>query len=289
MWNTPKNFFDFGTFHVKHSVQKWKMGAFCLILSSKGQKTGVFSVKIASGTLTYIKGTPWTLKKRLFWQENAPKSGFSGELHAHSFAQNGKKTESNPENCVSTLIFVLQSPFESLSDGIFNTISSKIWLRNFRFRWKTGSVVRWERFLTLFLTLFPGKNTPVSGKSTVNLRQFSPKTHYFSSYLHNLPYPKHFSTIQTILIPRIGSRKRRKKGSCAKKGYKNISQRSDPYMQTTCAGFLHDPLHLDLFHRKVPQGGKVCGKLRRFKLFHAAISKKMALCCVFFKDIPNAL
>ena len=84
---------------------------------------------------------------------------------------------------------------------------------------KTGSVVRWERFLTLFLTLFPGKNTPVSGKSTVNLRQFSPKTHYFSSYLHNLPYPKCFSTIQTILIPRIGSRKRRKKGNCAKKGY----------------------------------------------------------------------
>lgn len=84
---------------------------------------------------------------------------------------------------------------------------------------KTGSVVRWERFLTLFFTLFPGKNTPVSGKSTVNLRQFFPKAHYFSSYLHNLPYPKHFSTIQTILIPWIGSRKRRKKGSCAKKGY----------------------------------------------------------------------
>lgn len=90
--------------------------------------------------------------------------------------------------------------------------------------------------MTTFLTLFPGKNTPVSGKSTVNLRQFSPKTHYFSSYLHNLPYPKHFSTIQTILIPRIGSRKRRKKGSCAKKGYKNISQRSDPYMQTIMQG-----------------------------------------------------
>ena len=219
MWNTPKNFFDFDTFHVKHSVQKWKMGAFCLILSSKGQKTGVFSVKIASGTLTYIKGTPWTLKKRLFWQENAPKSGFSGNLHARSFAQNGKKTESNPENCVSTLIFSSDLPLKASLTKFSTLFPQKDDSEISDFAEKTGSVVRWERFLTTFLTLFPGKNTPVSGKSTVNLRQFSPKTHYFSSYLHNLPYPKCFSTIQTILIPRIGSRKRRKKGNCAKKGY----------------------------------------------------------------------
>lgn len=164
MWNTPKNFFDFGTFHVKHSVQKWKMGAFCLILSSKGQKTGVFSVKNASGTLTYIKGTPWTLKNRLFGQENAPKSGFSGELHARSFAQNGKKTESNPENCVSTLIFVLRPPFERLPDGIFNTISSKTWLRNFRFCWKNGLCGAMRAIFDPISYPFPGQKYARFGK-----------------------------------------------------------------------------------------------------------------------------
>lgn len=142
--------------------------------------------------------------------------------------------------------------------------------------------------MTLFLTLFPGKNKPVSGKSTVNLRQFSPKTHYFSSYLHNLPHPKYFSTIQTILIPRIGSRKQRKKGSCAKKGVQKHFSTIGSIHADHCAGFLRDLIHSVLFHKYALQRGKVCGNSAGFGYFTQHYPKKHGALLRFFIDIPNA-
>ena len=175
--------------------------------------------------LPTLRVPPERWKNGFFGKKMPQNRGFRANFMHAALLRTAKKQNQPPKTVFQPSYLSSDPPLKASLTEFSTLFLQKYDSEISDFTEKTGSVVRWERFLTLFLTLFPGKNTPVSGKSTVNLRHFSPKTHYFSSYLHNLPYPKYFSTIQTILIPRIGSRKRRKKGSRTKKGYKNISKR----------------------------------------------------------------